>query len=54
MTDIAITLSAVGKRYRQTQGQGLLIKKLAHLGRRASARDVWALRDIDLDIPRGE
>jgi ABC-2 type transport system ATP-binding protein len=50
----AIELHGVGKRYRQTQQKDeLLHRRLMQFGRR-SHKDLWALRDIDLEIEAGE
>ena len=56
MTDhTAIRLDGVGKAYRQTlDGGGLLSTMSRRLRRRGAARTVWALRDIDLDVPAGQ
>jgi ABC-type polysaccharide/polyol phosphate transport system ATPase subunit len=51
----AIELHGVGKRYTQTQqSDDLLYKRLLQLGRRRGRVPLWALRDIDLDVAKGE
>jgi ABC-2 type transport system ATP-binding protein len=54
----AIALQGVGKRYNQTvHGSDLLLKKLARPNqwfRHKSGDPLWALRDIDLNVERGE
>ena len=51
----AISLQAVGKRYRMTDDDSLFVRQLAKTvtGRRA-VREHWALRDIDLEVQAGE
>jgi ABC-2 type transport system ATP-binding protein len=52
----AIELHGVGKRYTQTQqSDELIYKRLLRLGRGSRGRvPLWALRDIDLEVGRGE
>jgi ABC-type polysaccharide/polyol phosphate transport system ATPase subunit len=45
----AIVLEGVGKRYRQTDDQASIIP-----GRKRSARDHWAVRDVDLVVEPGD
>lgn len=49
----AIELAGVGKRYRVSDGQPLLAAHLFNRVRGRAPTDVWALRDIDLEFPRG-
>jgi ABC-type polysaccharide/polyol phosphate transport system ATPase subunit len=49
----AVELHGVGKRYRITSGEPLLLNSLRP-SRRKSTRDLWALRDIDLQVEPGE
>lgn len=51
----AITLTGVGKRYRLTNDDTLFVRQLLKsvTGRR-EVRDLWALRDIDLEVQEGE
>jgi len=51
----AITLDAVGKRYRMTDDDPVFVRQLAKVltGRRA-VREHWALRDVDLEVQHGE
>jgi ABC-type polysaccharide/polyol phosphate transport system ATPase subunit len=51
----AISLNGVGKRYRLTNDDTLFVRQLLKsvTGRR-EVRDLWALRDIDLEVQEGE
>lgn len=51
----AISLSSVGKRYRITNDDTLFVRQLLKsiTGRR-EVRELWALRDIDLEVQEGE
>ena len=50
----AISLTGVGKRYQLTDDV-LLLGRLRRLGaRRRSGRELWALRDLDLEVAPGE
>ena len=54
MTNNAIELRDVGKRYTQTQqASTTLFEKLLHVGRSGRV-PLWALRDINLDVAAGE
>ncbi|MGH9275600.1 MAG: ABC transporter ATP-binding protein [Acidimicrobiales bacterium] len=51
----AITLEGVGKRYRLTNDDALFARQLLKsITRRREARELWALRDIDLEVREGE
>lgn len=49
----AISMDAVGKRYRLTNDGGSLVKRVASLGR-GRPTDLWALRDISFSCAQGE
>jgi len=54
-TEPAIRLAGVGKAYRQTLDAGGLLPTMSRrLRRRGAARTIWALRDIDLEVPAGQ
>ena len=51
----AVSLAGVGKRYRQSEhAEDTLAGRLRHVGRNRRSSDLWALRDIDLDVAQGE
>jgi ABC-type polysaccharide/polyol phosphate transport system ATPase subunit len=51
----AVRLTGVGKRYQQTeQRDDVLLKRLAKVGRAKKKTELWALRDIDLEVAQGE
>jgi ABC-type polysaccharide/polyol phosphate transport system ATPase subunit len=51
----AITLTGVGKRYRQTNDDAMILKQMARtLTGRRRVTELWALRDIDLQVEQGE
>lgn len=51
----AIRLTGVGKRYLQTQQSATtLAGRLTSLGRRRSTSELWALRDIGIEVAQGE
>lgn len=51
----AISLRGVGKRYRLVDGEPVLLKQVAKaLTGRRSTRELWALRDVDLEVAPGE
>jgi ABC-2 type transport system ATP-binding protein len=51
----AISLAGVGKRYRLTNDDTLFVRQLVKsLTGRREVRDLWALRDIDLEVQEGE
>jgi ABC-type polysaccharide/polyol phosphate transport system ATPase subunit len=52
-TGIALQLQAVGKRYWQLEEQAILLKSIIPLWR-PTRTELWALRDVDLTIERGE
>lgn len=54
-SDAAISLTGVGKRYQQTeQRDDVLLRRLARVGRGGRKTELWALRDIDLQVAQGE
>jgi ABC-type polysaccharide/polyol phosphate transport system ATPase subunit len=54
-SDLAIRLAGVGKRYVQTQQKDeTLVRRLASVGRHRNRTELWALRDIDLEVQQGE
>lgn len=51
----AIRLTGVGKRYVQTQqSDTTLLRRLGSLGRHKSRSELWALRDLDITVDKGE
>jgi ABC-2 type transport system ATP-binding protein len=51
----AISLAGVGKRYVQTQQKDTtLARRLTSVGRSKQRTELWALRDIDLEVEQGE
>jgi ABC-2 type transport system ATP-binding protein len=53
-TDLAISLSGVGKRYVQTQQKDeTLVNRLLSVGRKKRT-ELWALKDVDLAVEKGE
>ncbi|MEM7807509.1 MAG: ABC transporter ATP-binding protein [Planctomycetota bacterium] len=59
-SDLAISCKGVGKRYRlgatASEGVGTFLKSRFRdpLGRRSGHKDFWAVRDVNLDVQRGE
>lgn len=53
MTDAAVSIEGVSKRFRIYHERNQTLKAAVMRGRRSSYEDFWALRDIDLEIPRG-
>jgi ABC-2 type transport system ATP-binding protein len=54
-SDLALSLQGVGKRYVQTQQKDeTLVQRLASLGRHKKRTELWALKDIDLEVQKGE
>jgi ABC-type polysaccharide/polyol phosphate transport system ATPase subunit len=51
--DVAARLEGVGKRYTKLDEQAMLLRSILPIWR-PSRTDLWALRDIDLTIGRGE
>ncbi len=49
----AVELHGVGKRYRIASGEPLLVNRLRP-SRRRTGHDLWALRDVDLQVAAGE
>jgi len=50
---VAVRLEGVGKRFRQVNDSGLLLKRLMSLGR-GKVQEIWALSDVDLVVDQGE
>jgi homopolymeric O-antigen transport system ATP-binding protein len=53
MTDIAISLSGVSKKYPIYDSPFQKLKEAVRIGDRRYHREFWALRDINLEIPQG-
>lgn len=54
-SELAVSLTGVGKRYEQTErADDTLLRRLQHLGRNSRTTELWALRDIDLQVAQGE
>jgi len=53
MTDIAISLSGVSKKYPIYDSPFQKLKEAVRRGNRRYHREFWALRDINLEIPKG-
>src|SRR5258708_38380567 len=51
--DLSINLQRVGKRYWKLEEQAMLLRSLLPFSRPRRS-ELWALRDIDLEIARGE
>ncbi len=49
----AVELHGVGKRYQLASGEPLLVNRLRP-SRRRTGQDLWALRDVDLQVAAGE
>lgn len=51
----AVALTGVGKRYVQTTSSDrTLVQRLGNVGRRRPKSELWALKDIDLEVAQGE
>jgi ABC-2 type transport system ATP-binding protein len=53
MSDNAIELRGVGKRFTKYEDTPLLVTTALRLHRRTRRAKMWAIRDVDLDVPRG-
>lgn len=53
MTDPAITVAGVGKRFRRRADRRTTLKELIVRGRSRHVEDFWALRDVSLVVPKG-
>ncbi len=53
MTDTAVSIEGVAKRFRIYHERNQTLKAAVMRGRRSAYEDFWALRDVDLEIPRG-
>jgi ABC-type polysaccharide/polyol phosphate transport system ATPase subunit len=51
--DIALRLQGVGKRYWQLEEQAILLKSIVPLWR-PTRSELWALRDLNIEVHRGE
>ena len=55
MSDLAVDVRGVSKRFRLAHGQyNSLKERLIHGGRRQATEDFWALRDVSLSVREGE
>lgn len=54
MNESAVRLEQVGKRYTKYEDTPMLLTRAAQLGRGTRRSHLWALRDIDLTVSRGE
>lgn len=53
MSDIAVSVDNVSKRFRLYHERNQSLKSAIMRGRRSVHEDFWALRDITFDVPRG-
>ncbi|WP_374007761.1 ABC transporter ATP-binding protein [Leifsonia sp. LS-T14] len=53
MSDIAVSVDNVSKRFRLYKERNQSLKSAIMRGRRSVHEDFWALRDINFDVPRG-
>jgi ABC-2 type transport system ATP-binding protein len=54
-SDVAISLAGVGKRYVQSeQKDSTLLGSVRRIGRSKTKTELWALKDIDLEVKQGE
>jgi ABC-2 type transport system ATP-binding protein/lipopolysaccharide transport system ATP-binding protein len=51
--EAAVTLDAVGKRFRRLRDRRSTLKELVVRGRARQVDDFWALRDVTLSVPKG-
>src|SRR3972149_3419828 len=51
--DIAISVKNISKSYKMYPSQVARLKEVFHPFKKVYHRDFWALRDIDMEIPRG-
>jgi ABC-type polysaccharide/polyol phosphate transport system ATPase subunit len=54
VSDAVISLRGVGKRFVKYDDQPMLVTALMRMWQRSRRSDLWAVRDVDLDITRGE
>ncbi|MDY7037135.1 MAG: ABC transporter ATP-binding protein [Thermodesulfobacteriota bacterium] len=53
-SEVAVSLKGVGKRFKLFNNRRHRIMELFSLGRRKYHREFWAIKDIDLEVKRGE
>ena len=53
MTDIAVRVDGLSKRFRMYQERNMTIKSAIMRGRRSVHEDFWALHDVSFDVPTG-
>jgi len=53
MTDIAVTVDQVSKKFRLYSERNQTIKSAVMRGRRSVHEDFWALRDVSFEVPSG-
>lgn len=53
MTDNAVVVDGVSKRFRLYRERNATLKSAVMRGRRAVAEDFWALRDVSFTVPKG-
>jgi ABC-2 type transport system ATP-binding protein len=53
MSDIAVSVDHVSKKFRLYHERNQSLKSVVMRGRRSIHEDFWALRDVSFDVPRG-
>jgi ABC-2 type transport system ATP-binding protein len=53
MTDVAVRVENLGKRFRMYKERNQTLKSAVMRGRRSVHEDFWALRDVSFDVPVG-
>ena len=53
MTDDAVVVDGVSKRFRMYRERNATLKSAIMRGRRADAEDFWAVRDVSFTVPKG-
>ena len=51
--DLAVSINAVGKRFKRHTDRRGSLKELIVRGRAKNEEDFWAVRDVSIDIPKG-